>query len=316
MDKVDARTRNRQPLNMRNRRRGGHVILEDDEEEDEVEELEEPPINRGRFRHGNENRRHGNGNREARNREDNNMGGIKMKIPPFQGKNDPEAYLEWEKNVELVFDCHNYSELKKVKLAAIEFSDYAIVWWDQLAMNRRRNREYPIETWEEMKTVMRKRFVPSHYYRELYKRLQGLRQGNRSVEEYYQDMEIAMIRANVEEDREATMARFLQGLNPDIQDKVELQHYVEIEDMVHMAITVERQLKRRGNSRSNMSSGHSTWKPNYGKKEENTVARPKPATTSPPNQGKNDSSTSRNRDIKCFKCQGRVIFQANVRTKG
>ena len=175
LDEVDARTRNRQPLNVRNRRRGGRVILEDDEEEDELEELEEPPINRGRFRHGNENRRHGNGNREARNREDNNMGGIKMKITPFQGKNDPEAYLEWEKKVELVFDCHNYSELKKVKLAAIEFSDYAIVWWDQLAMNRRRNREYPIETWEEMKTVMRKRFVPSHYYRELYKRLQGLR---------------------------------------------------------------------------------------------------------------------------------------------
>ena len=128
LDEVDARTRNRQPLNVRNRRRGGRVILEDDEE-DEVEELEEPPINRGRFRHG-------NGNREARNREDNNMGGIKMKIPPFQGKNDPEAYLEWEKKVELVFDCHNYSELKKVKLTAIEFSDYAIVWWDQLVMNR------------------------------------------------------------------------------------------------------------------------------------------------------------------------------------
>ena len=129
------------------------------------------------------------------------------------------------------------------------------------------------------------------------------------MEEYYQEMEIAMIRANVEEDREATMARFLQGLNPDIQDRVELQHYVEIEDMVHMAITVERQLKRRGNSRSNISSGHSTWKPNYGKREEKTVARPKfepkPATTSPPNQGKNDPSTSRNRDIKCFKCQGR-----------
>ena len=129
LDEVDARTRNRQPLNVQNRRRGGRVISEDDEEEDELEELEEPPINRGRFRRG-------NGNREARNREDNNMGGIKMKIPLFQGKNDPQAYLEWEKKVKLVFDCHNYSELKKVKLAAIEFSDYAIVWWDQLVMNR------------------------------------------------------------------------------------------------------------------------------------------------------------------------------------
>ena len=55
--------------------------------------------------------------------------------------------------------------------------------------------------------------MPSHYYRDLYLKLQGLHQGNKSVDEYYKEMEMAMIRANVEEDREATMARFLNGLN-------------------------------------------------------------------------------------------------------
>ena len=48
--------------------------------------------------------------------------------------------------MECMFDFHNYSELKKVKFVAIEFFDYAIVWWDQLVLNRRRNREYLIET--------------------------------------------------------------------------------------------------------------------------------------------------------------------------
>ena len=70
--------------------------------------------------------------------------------------------------------------------------------------------------------LFRSRFVPSYYYRELYKKLQGLRQGSRSVEDYYKEMEIAMIRTNVEEDREATMARFLLGLNREIHDKVEI----------------------------------------------------------------------------------------------
>ncbi|GKV07003.1 hypothetical protein SLEP1_g18815 [Rubroshorea leprosula] len=68
-------------------------------------------------------------------RQDQDLGSIKMKIPPFQGKNDPDVYLEWEKKVELVFDCHNYSEEKKVKLAAVEFTDYAVVWWDQLVLS-------------------------------------------------------------------------------------------------------------------------------------------------------------------------------------
>ena len=95
-----------------------------------------------------------------------------MKIPSFQGENDPEVYLEWEKNVEFIFECHNYSKEKNVKLVVIEFIDYAIIWWDQLVMNRRRNYERPIETWEEMKATMRRRFVPSHYYRSLYQKLQ------------------------------------------------------------------------------------------------------------------------------------------------
>ena len=116
-------------------------------------------------------------------------------------------------------------------------------------VNRRWNRERSIETWEEMKIIMRKRFVPSHYYQDLYQKLQGLRQANRSVEDYYQEMEITMIQANVEEDREATMTRFLHGLNREIHDKVEMEHYVELEDMVHKAIKVERQLKRRGITR-------------------------------------------------------------------
>lgn len=244
------------------------------------------------------------GNRRARN-VDHDMRSIKMKLPSFQGKNDPEVYLEWEKKVELVFECHNYSEEKKVKLAAVEFTDYAIIWWDQLVLNRRRNHERPVRSWEEMKAIMRKRFIPSHYYRDLYQKLQGLTQGLMSVEDYHKEMEIAMIRANVEEDREATMARFLHGLNRDIANVVELQHYVEIEDMVHMAMKVERQLKRKGSSRFN--SGSSSWKPN---KEKETFSKPRVEYPKAPREGdhqvktKPDAQPSRNREIKCFKCLG------------
>ncbi|RVW27431.1 hypothetical protein CK203_095406 [Vitis vinifera] len=96
----------------------------------------------------------------------------------------------------------------------------------------------------------------SHYYHELYQKLQSLAQCNRSVEDYYKEMEIAMIRENVGEDQEATMARFLVGLNREIANLVELQHYVELEVMVHMAIKIENQLKRKGNNtQQNPNSG-------------------------------------------------------------
>ncbi|KAH9680244.1 hypothetical protein KPL71_026482 [Citrus sinensis] len=195
---------------------------------------------------------------------DHDLGSIKLKIPSFQGKNDPEVYLEWEKKVELVFDCHNYSEEKKVKLVAVEFTDYAIIWWDQLVLSRRRNRERPINTWKEMKAIMRRRFFPSHYYRDLHQRLQSLTQGSRSVEDYHKEMEIIMIRTNIEEEREATMARFLHGLNQDIANVV---------DMVHMAMKVERQLKKKGSTRTNLGSS-SSWKSKWSK-DEKAISNPK-----------------------------------------
>ncbi|RVW62204.1 hypothetical protein CK203_066443 [Vitis vinifera] len=96
-------------------------------------------------------------------------------------------------------------------------------------------------------------------------------------------------RGEKEEDREATMARFLNGLNRDIANVVELQHYVELEDMVHMAIKVERQLKRKG-TRSFQNRLLSSWRPN-GRKDEGVVFKSK---TEPPKR--RDEAPNVNKD--------------------
>ncbi|XP_019098958.1 PREDICTED: uncharacterized protein LOC109132204 [Camelina sativa] len=93
-----------------------------------------------------------------------NIGGNKLEIPTFQGRNDPDAYLEWEKKIESVFSYQNYCEMKKVQVAVTGLCDYAITWWDQLVISRRRNGEHPIETWEELKSILRKRYVPNHHH--------------------------------------------------------------------------------------------------------------------------------------------------------
>jgi hypothetical protein len=264
-------------------------------------------VGSGRHRRVRRERGHEWRNPGGRDGVDRSLGSIKIKIPSFQGRTDPEVYLEWEKKIDLVFDCHNYSEEKKVKLAVIEFTDYAIIWWDQLVTNRRRNNERPVETWGELKALMRRRFVPSHFYRDLYQRLQNLIQGSRSVEDYHKEMEVAMIRANVEEDREATMAKFLSGLNRDIANVIELQHYVEIEDMVRMAMKVERQLKRKGTARYT-SVSNTTWKSKCDRNDSAEAKRktepPKGKDEGTSNKPKVESQPSRNRDIKCFKCLG------------
>ena len=67
------------------------------------------------------------------------------------------------------------------------------------------------------------------------------------------------------------MAQFLNGLNKDITNIVELHHYVELEDMVHMASKVEKQLKRKGASKffpGSSSSLKQKWK-----KEEKAIQK-------------------------------------------
>jgi polyribonucleotide nucleotidyltransferase len=156
-------------------------------------------------------------------------------MPKFEGTSDPDAYLTWELNVDKIFRVHNYSEEKKVHIAALDFDGYALIWWEQIQNQREKNDELPVTTWAEMKREMRARFVPKHYKRELFDKLQNLKQGSKSVEEYYKEMEQAMIRAHVHEDDEQSMARFVSNLNRLIKRVVEFQTYNNVVELVHIA---------------------------------------------------------------------------------
>jgi hypothetical protein len=57
-----------------------------------------------------------------------------------------------------------------------------------------------------------------------------------------------MIQVNVMEVKETTMARSFYELNSGIVNVVELQYYIKLEDMVHVAINLERQIKIRNSS--------------------------------------------------------------------
>ena len=70
------------------------------------------------------------------------------------------------------------------------------------------------------------------------------------------------------------MVRFLVGLNKEIATIIEVQYNVELEDMVHMAIKVEKQLTRRSGSKFGVatpSSSSSPWKVSGRNDEESEI---------------------------------------------
>ena len=69
-----------------------------------------------------------------------------------------------------------------------------------------------------------------------------LKQGKRSVDEYYKEMELLLVRTRIREDPESKMARFLGGLNEEIACFVEMFPYHTLQDLVDQVMHTERKI--------------------------------------------------------------------------
>ena len=84
-------------------------------------------------------------------------------------------------------------------------------------------------------------------------KLQRLRQGSMSVEEYRQQMELLILRVGLGEKERTSIARFLSGLNMEVRYKVERLPYRDLYELVQLCIRVEQQLKRKSSSKNSTS---------------------------------------------------------------
>ncbi|KAH6781859.1 hypothetical protein C2S51_007152 [Perilla frutescens var. frutescens] len=154
---------------------------------------------------------------------DEMLNNIKMSIQEFEGLHDPDLYLDWEPS-----------------------------WWEMQKERRHRDRYLPMDTWQEMKELMQGRFILVHYERELENKLNRIKQDVHSVEEYHKELETALNRVGKEVTINVTIIQYIEGLNPDIICEVKLKDFNSVEEMVHYASIVERQL-REGRRRSHHS---------------------------------------------------------------
>ena len=80
-----------------------------------------------------------------------NPNDFRVELPEFEGKLDPDEFLEWLSTVERIFDYKEVPEDKKVKLIALRLRKYASLWWTNLCNKRIRERKPKIQTWDRMK---------------------------------------------------------------------------------------------------------------------------------------------------------------------
>jgi len=217
--------------------------------------------------------------------------------------------------VEQLFACHHISEERKVPLATLSFQGYALYWWTSLVRERRIHRNPLVDYWNDLKSALRKKHIPSYYERELMDKLQRLRQGSMSVKEYRQEMELLLLRARLREEERTSIARFLSGFNMEVRDKVELLPYRNLDELVQLCVTVEQQLKRKPSSKSygfhsylrkDQAQGILWAAPSKPKEDKGKTIKKSTTKT---------SSKARTSHIKCFKYLGRGHITSKCPTK-
>ncbi|XP_010468230.1 PREDICTED: uncharacterized protein LOC104748257 [Camelina sativa] len=303
-----------QPRANHNQRRENGVVHEDGQETDFSDDG--GPQNNRRRRQA---QRHNQEMAEEEDRTRSNSMDMKLKAPTFAGRVDPEAYLEWEQRMEHIFAYYKYTDQKKLALAVAQLTNHALSWWDREVNDRRRSDTPQVTTWREMKQLMKKRYVPIYYHRDLQKKFRKLIQGTRSVEEYFEEFEHLRNRLELDDDAETTMAQFLDGLQEKISHKVEMHPYHDLQDILHHAIQAEQHIKKKmttmGRTKTTQNWDQGRAKTPFASTsqvrpldKEKAVAidnrfKSKPTEST---QSKFPSpNNSRTRDITCFKCKGR-----------
>lgn len=223
-------------------------------------------------------------------------------LPEFDGlDDDPETFLDWKRRLERHFIHKGISDSQSFTYAMLKMSKLASLWLDQIQYDRDLLGKPRIDTWSELKLIMTKRFVPRHYKQTLYNQLSSLRQNNKAVTAYIHEFNKLYLACNCNESDELKMARFLNGLNVEIKEKVELQQYFSFDELCSLATKVEAQGK---------AAKTRAYSPiPYNKIGDNSShASNQPLIET--------SKTKQNKeDIKCFKCLGRGHYKSECPNK-
>ncbi|CAA0831337.1 Unknown protein, partial [Striga hermonthica] len=163
----------------------------------------------------------------------------RMNAPTFTGTENPTAVLEWMKELDKIFAVLPLPDRQRVSLAAYQMKEDASDWWIEL-WARKPEAELHALTWEQMKTMVRNKFLPQSFWDRMEHEFYHLQQGSSSVDEYIRTFTRMCLFAGDAVNTDAKKARkFLKGLNQRIRELVESHGPMSYADTVSRAQEVE-----------------------------------------------------------------------------
>ena len=84
---------------------------------------------------------------------------------------------------------------------------------------------------------------PPSYHRELRKKLMHLDQGDKSVQDYYGELQKGLQRCKIVEGTEDAICRFYSGLRREIQDILDYKDFDTVDKLFQFAMLAEKEVQ-------------------------------------------------------------------------
>ncbi|XP_013589557.1 PREDICTED: uncharacterized protein LOC106297989 [Brassica oleracea var. oleracea] len=171
-------------------------------------------------------------------------------IPEFLGTLNPEDFFDWLNTAEEILEFRQVPEDMRVPLVATRFKGRAMAWWQQLKESRRQTNKPRINSWDRLTKHMRRAFLPYNYERTLYNKLQNLRQGSRTVEEYATEFFYMTARMTAGETEKQLISQFIGGLRSQLQLALAQFNPTLVSEAYQRSISMELQQRSSWSSSS------------------------------------------------------------------
>jgi len=214
--------------------------------------------------------------------------GVKVDILEFEGRLQPNDFIYWLCTVERVLELKDVPDDKLVKLVAIKLKKHASIWWENLKRQREREGRNKIKTWDKMRRELTRKFLLEYYSQEVFIEFHNSKQNSLTIEEYTMEFEELLMKCNIQEPEEQTVARYLGRLSEEIANVVQLQPFWTLNDVIRLALKVKKQMIQRKN--------------NCFPKDRNVSNSSKQRWVTPQNNEDHGSSSSSKSSKRCFKC--------------
>ncbi|CAL9232869.1 unnamed protein product, partial [Arabidopsis halleri] len=168
---------------------------------------------------------------------------FKVEIPEFHGGIRGDLLLDWLVAVEEILEFKRVPEDRKVALVATRFCGHAASWWQQTKATRARVNKEPICSWDKLKKKLRDTFLPHNYDRTVYNKLQNLKQGSRSVDEYAEEFYLLITRNVIFDSQLQLVSRFIGGLRTQLQNAMSQFDPSSVAEAHRRAASFEQQFR-------------------------------------------------------------------------